>query len=114
MEYTLVGDYYLPDLAPPNDEECRYGKYGIIRKNYLRQHQRAVYDSLLLTGKLNAHLNEVDKLTRRAVEELVSALAGLSGVNEDLKARDQMAWCGQMNAIKHQAEEIAMKDYIYN
>ena len=56
----------------------------------------------------------MDDLTRKAVDDLVRAMAGLSGINENLKARDPMEWCGQMNAIKHQAEEIAMKDYIFD
>lgn len=114
LTYTQYGDFRLPNLVMPQEEPRRYGKYGIIRKNYLKQHRRVLYINLRTSGKLTAHLNEVDDLTRKAVDDLVSAMAGLSGINEDLKARDPMGWYGQMNAIKHQSEEIAMKDYIFD
>ena len=114
LTYTQHGDLLFPNLIEPQEEPRHYGKYGTIRKNYLKQHRRVLYTNLLTSGKLTAHLNEVDDLTRKAVDNLVSAMAGLSGINEQLKARDPMQWCGQMNVIKHQAEEIAMKDYIFD
>ncbi|MEG2988909.1 MAG: TnpV protein [Oscillospiraceae bacterium] len=114
LTYTQHGDFRLPNFVAPQEEPCRYGKYGTLRKNYLKQHRRVLYINLLTSGKLTAHLNEMDDLTRKAVDDLVSAMAGLSGISEDLKARDPMEWCGQMNAIRHQAEEIAMKDYVFD
>lgn len=114
LTYTQQGDFSLPDLVAPQEEPCRYGKYGTIRKHYLKEKHRILYANLLTTGKLTQHLNEVEDLTRNAVDELTCAMAGLGGVNEALKARDPIEWCGQMNAIRHQAEEIAMGDYIFD
>ncbi|MEG2421368.1 MAG: TnpV protein, partial [Oscillospiraceae bacterium] len=104
LTYTQHGDFRLPNFVAPQEEPCRYGKYGTLRKNYLKQHRRVLYINLLTSGKLTAHLNEVDDLTRKAVDDLVGAMAGLSSISEDLKAHDPMEWCGQMNAIRHQAE----------
>lgn len=114
LTYTQHGNFSLPDLVVPHEEPRHYGKYGTIRKNYLKQHRRILYTNLRTSGKLTAHLNEVEDLTRKAVDDLVRAMAVLSGIDEELKARDPMEWCGQMNAIKHQAEEIAMNDYIFD
>lgn len=110
--YTLHGDYYLPDLAV-NEEEPTYGKYGMLRKQFLKEHRPARYQYLLLTGKLTAHLNRVDQETREQVETLVKQMAEKQGVNENLKRQDQMRWVRLMNNIKVSAEEIVLKEIIY-
>ena len=110
--YTLHGDYYLPDLEI-NEEEPTYGKYGIMRKQFLKEHRSARYQYLVLTGKLTEHLNQVDKETREKVEMLVEQMAERWGVTEELKLQDQMEWVRRMNNIKANAEEIALKEIIY-
>lgn len=109
LSYTLHGDYYLPDLAV-NEEEPTYGKYGMLRKQFLKEHRPARYQYLLLTGKLTAHLNRVDQEAREQVETLVKQMAEKQGVNENLKRQDQMRWVRLMNNIKVSAEEIVLKE----
>ena len=93
LSYTLYGDYYLPDLEI-NEEEPTYGKYGIMRKQFLKGHRSARYQYLVLTGKLTEHLNQVDKEVREKVEMLVEQMAEQWGVTEELKMQNQMEWVG--------------------
>ena len=108
LSYTLHGDYYLPDLEI-NEEEPTYGKYGIMRKQFLKEHRSARYQYLVLTGKLTEHLNQVDKEAREKVEMLVGQMAEQWGVTEELKRQKQMEWVRRMNNIKNIAEESVMK-----
>ena len=112
LSYTLHGDYYLPNLEI-NEEEPTYGKYGIMRKQFLKEYRSARYQYLVLTGKLTEHLNQVDKETREKVEMLVEQMAERWGVTEELKLQDQMEWVRRMNNIKTNAEEIVCKNIIF-
>ena len=112
LSYTLHGDYYLPDLEI-NGEEPIYGKYGIMRKQFLKEHRSARYQYLVLTGKLTEHLNQVDKEVREKVEILMEQMAEQWGVTEELKMQDQMEWVRRLNNIQATAEEIALKEIIY-
>ena len=98
LNYTLHGDYYLPDLEI-NEEEPTYGKYGIMRKQFLKEHRSARYQYLVMTGKLTEHLNQVDKEVREKVEILVEQMAEQWGVTDELKMQDQMEWVKRMNNI---------------
>lgn len=112
MSYTLHGDYYLPDLVL-REEEPTYGKYGMLRKQFLKEHRSAGYQYLLLTGKLNKHLNQTDQEAREQVETLMEQMTEKQGVTEELKVQDQMKWVGLMNNIKVSAEEIILKNMVY-
>ena len=112
LSYTLHGDYYLPDLAA-NEEEPIYGKYGMLRKRFLKEHRPARYQYLLMTGELTAQLNQVDQEAREQVETVMKQMEEKQGVTEMLKMQDQMKWVGLMNNIKACAEEIALKKIIY-
>ena len=112
LNYTLHGDYYLPDLEI-NEEEPTYRKYGIMRKQFLKEHRSARYQYLVLTGKLTEHLNQVDKEVRDKVEILMEQMAEQWGVTEELKMQDQMEWVRRLNNIQATAEEIALKEIIY-
>lgn len=112
LSYTLHGDYYLPDLEL-NEEEPVYGKYGIMRKQFLKEHRSARYQYLVLTGKLTEHLNQVDKEVREKVEMLVEQMAEQWGVTEELKMQNQMEWVRRMNNIKATAEEIVYRNIIF-
>ena len=112
MSYTLHGDYYLPDLVL-REEEPTYGKYGMLRKQFLKEHRSARYQYLLLTGKLNEHLNQIDQEVREQVETLMEQMTEKQGVTEELKAQDQMKWVRLMINIKSSAEEIVVKNTIY-
>ena len=112
LNYTLHGDYYLPDLEI-NEEESTYGKYGIMRKQFLKEHRSARYQYLVLTGKLTEHLNQVNKGARKKVEMLMEQMVEQWGVTEELKMQDQMEWVRRMNNIKATAEEIVYKNIIF-
>ena len=112
MNYTLHGDYYLPDLVL-REEEPTYGKYGMLRKQFLKEHRSARYQYMLLIGKLNEHLNQIDQEVREQVETLMEQMTEKQGVTEELKAQDQMEWVRLMNNIKASAEEIVLKNMIY-
>lgn len=112
LSYTLHGDYYLPDLEI-NEEEPTYGKYGIMRKQFLKEHRSGRYQYLVLTGKLTKHLNQIDKEVREKVEMLMEQMAEQWGVTEELKMQDQMEWVRRMNNIKSVAEEMVLRKFIY-
>ena len=112
LSYILHGDYYLPDLAV-NEGEPTYGKYGMLRKQFLKEYRPARYQYLLMTGELMAHLNRVDQEDRELVEILMKQMKEKQEVTEQLKMQDQMKWVGRMNNIKACAEEIVLKEIIY-
>ena len=112
--YTLGADgMYYPNLELPEEETPRYGKYGRMRRTYLREHHEGLYTGLLLSGKLNAHLNEIDKTVHARMELLTKQMAAAQGITEDLKARDQMAWVGATNNIRCAAENSLLSELIY-
>lgn len=111
LTYHWEGDYLIPNLEPP--EAPRIGKYGTMRHNYLRDYHIGVFDGMLLSGKLNAHLEEVDRQANEMMELLTIQIAQQEGVTEALKAHDQMAWVQAMNSIINRAEEIVLNDLIY-
>lgn len=114
LTYTKIGDYYYPDLyLPQTDDDRPLGKYGILRKTYLKQHQPMMYDRLLLVGKLDAHLQEIDALATDQVDRIIADLAAKEGVNEQLKATDQLRWVGLMNSFKAAAEEQILREIVY-
>ena len=112
LNYTLHGDYYLPDLEI-NEEEPTYGKYGIMRKQFLKEHRSARYQYLVLTGKLTEQLNQIDKEAREKVEMLMEQMVEQWGVTEELKMHKQMEWVRRKDNIQAIAEEIALKEIIY-
>lgn len=113
LSYTLTGDYYLPDLLPPQGETPNYGKYGSLRLRYLKEYKRGMYVSMLTQGKLVKHLNTVDKEASESMEYLIQSMKQQHGITEQLKAEDQMKWVGLMNNIKSAAEEIVLKELVY-
>lgn len=113
LGYTLYGDYYLPDLELPEDEEAHYGKYGMLRKTYLMEHRKPYYQMLILQGALNKHLNRVDREAHERMEVLVIQMAEKERVTEQLKAEQSMLWVQRMNEIRNIAEEIVLAEMIY-
>ena len=113
LTYTRKGDYLFPDLRL-EDENLPIGKYGLLRKSYLKEHKRGWYSGLLLTGKLDAHLAEINRICTERVELITNQLARREGVTEALKASDQMEWIRRMNNIRARAEEIVLSELVYN
>ena len=113
LTYTLCGDCYLPDLNLSDTDKTPLGHYGRMRLNYLREHRPGLYTRLILSGKLYEHLAEINQTSRHRMEQIIPRLAQAEGVDEKLKAKDQMAWVGQMNNIRQRAEEIILQELIY-
>ncbi len=113
ISYTLVGDYYLPNLLPHQEAERPVGVWGRRRMDYLKQHRRVLFTNLLTSGGLNAHLADTDERVREMYSRLVAQMAASEGVTEELKARDQLAWVGRMNNIVARAREIVYNEVIY-
>ena len=111
--YTLGADgMYYPNLVL-SEEEPHYGKYGRMRLRHLKEHRKVLYNTLLLDGELIKHLNEVDDTANQRMDLSTLQMKEQQGVNEALKARDQMAWVGAMNNIHNAAEEIVLSELIY-
>ena len=104
ITYHREGDYLIPDLLPP--QEPRIGIWGQRRKRYLQKHHDGIYTGLLLSGKLNAHLEEIDRSTNEMFALLIKQYAAREGVTEQLKAENQMEWVRRMNNIRKAAEEV--------
>ena len=114
ITYTMQGDYNLPNLLPPLEPEIHLGKYALMRRRYLKQNRRITYTNLLTSGKLNAHLTEIEQTAKSRLEQIISQMAQAEGVTEELKAADPMRWTGLMNNIKQSAEETVLQELIYS
>ena len=113
ISYTLHGDYYLPDLELPAQEEKPIGIWGQRHLRYIREHRKALYTGLFLDGKLNGYLAEVNEQAEYMFFRLVKELAEKEGITETLKAENQMLWVQRMNAVRETATEIVNNDLIY-
>ena len=112
LTYTRNGDYLIPDLSLSEQSEKPLGKYGRMRKAYLKEHRPLIYNQLLLSEKLYPHLIEIDETANSRLEQMMPHLAESAGATEELKARDPMRWVGLMNTCKAQVEEILMAELI--
>ena len=112
LNYTKTGDYSIPNLKL--SETLEIGKYGRMRRNYLKEHRPVLYNRLLLSEKLYPHLAEIDQTANRRLGQLMDELARSSGADETMKATDPMKWTGLMNTLKSQAEEMILSELIYS
>ena len=113
IDYTLVGDYYLPNLKLEQEEKITLNKYGLLRLDYLKKHKKVELSIMFMNMTLNKHLKEVQETAQSRVNELVEQLKAKSKLTEDMKNTDMLYWVGTMNSIKSQAEEIVLKELIY-
>lgn len=113
IEYTLKGDYYIPNLVLPNRKNVKLGKYGRIRARYLKEHRKAEYSIMLIDNTLQDHLIEIDRTANERYSLLMKQFAEKENITEELKATNQMEWVGKMNAIKNAVEEIILKELIF-
>ena len=111
--YTMQGDYRLPNLLPPTEEERPIGVWGQRRLNYLKHHRKILYYNLLTSGKLHSHLANTEEQAQALFSRLVKELAEKEGVTEPLKSTDQMAWVRQMNNIRSRVTEIINAEIIF-
>ena len=113
IKYELKGEQYYPMLEIAEQKEHKIGKYGLIHCDYIKQHKRGSYTTLLTEGRLNTHLHEIDVQANEMVEAIVANLARERGIDEELKASDALKWVAEMNNIKASAEEIVLREVIH-
>ena len=116
LTYTQMGDYLVPNLMMDGEDETEampLGKYGILRQTFLEEQHHGTYTSMLLTGRLMPHLREINRQAQEQVDKIVRSLMKRDGVNEVLKARDQMAWVQAVNSFTAQAEEMVLTEIVY-
>ena len=112
IQYIRVGDYFIPDLELPQ-ESRPIGRWGRMRREYLREHKPIQYNCLLLSGELWTYLADLNEQTQDRLERIIDQMNAVEGITEDLKASDPMAWVGAMNNIRNRAEEIILQELIY-
>ena len=113
ITYTQVGDYLLPNIAVPDTPQYTLGKYGRMRRTYLKEHRPILWDRMILDGTLWGHLAEVDRICNDRMDTLVEGMKRTRGITEELKARDQLRWVTEMNNIHAAAEEIVIREIVY-
>lgn len=113
IEYIRNGDYYLPNLVLAEQKKIQLNKYGRLRLDYLKNHKKAEYTILFMDNKLSDHLEEVQEIAIKRVDEIIKSLKEKSNLTEEMKNTDQLYWVGMMNDFKNQAEEIVLKELIY-
>ena len=113
ITYSQCGDYLIPNLVLPEAEQQPIGKYGRMRKRYLRDHRPVLYSNLLLSGNLYEHLAEIDRACEDRLDLIIRQMKTQENVTEKLKADDQMAWVTAMNSIQNRAEEIILSELVY-
>ena len=114
LTYTEKNGILYPNVIVPEEEKKPIGKYGRMRLEYLKNHRPVIYNTLMATGKLQAHLLEIEQTAQDRLDRMMAEMKKTAGVTEKLKAENQMEWVGRMNALKAQAEEILLDELIYN
>ena len=113
IEYVRNGDYYIPNLKAP-EGTYNIGKYGRLHSIFIKENRPCIYSMKMLNGTWLAYLEEIDTAAKEMVDKLIKDMAAKQGVTEELKAKDQMAWVGAMNNIRHSAEEFVLKGFVYS
>ena len=113
IEYVRNGDYYIPNLKAP-EGTYNIGKYGRLHSIFIKENRPCLYSAKMLNGTWLAYLEEIDTTAKEMVNNLIKDMAVKQGITEELKAKDQMAWVGAMNNIRHSAEEFVLKDFVYS
>ena len=111
--YELIGDYYIPVLTLPSDEQRPIGKWGRMHRDYIKEHRSILFNDLVLSGQLWTYLADLNEQAQERLSLIIDQMKASEGVTEELKAADQMAWVGAMNSIRNRAEEIILREMIY-
>ena len=114
IEYVRNGDYYIPNLTVPDDKVYNIGKYGRMHAKFIKENRPCFYSMKMLNGTWLAYLEEIDTSAKEMVDRLIKDMVAKQGITEELKAKDQMAWVGAMNNIRHSAEEFVLRDFVYS
>ena len=113
IEYVRNGEYYIPNLTVPDDKVYNIGRYGRMHSIFIKENRPCIYSMKMLNGTWLAYLEEIDTSAKEMVDRLIKDMAVKQGITEELKAKDQMAWVGAMNNIRHSAEEIVLDKVVY-
>lgn len=113
IEYVRNGDYYIPNLKAP-EGTYNIGKYGRLHSIFIKENRPTVYSMKMLNGTWLAYLEEIDTTAKEMIDTFIKDMAVKQGITEELKAKDQMAWFGAMNNIRHSAEEFVLRDFVYS
>ena len=111
--YERIGDYYIPVLTLSSEEQRPIGKWGRMHRDYLKEHRPILYNDLILSGQLWTYLADLNEQAQERLSLIVEQMKEAEGVTEELKASNQMAWVGAMNSIRNRAEEIVLREMIY-
>ena len=111
--YELIGDYYIPVLTLPSEEQRPIGKWGRTHRDYIKEHRPVLFNDLVLSGQLWTYLADLNEQAQECLSLIVEQMKASEGVTEEVKATDQMAWVGAMNSIRNRAEEIILREMIY-
>ena len=111
--YRQESDYLIPNLLPPEGSDTPLGKYGRLRRTFLKEYHNGIYTAMLMNGSLWDHLHEIDQSCKERLDHIVTQMAERENVTETLKAADQMEWVRRMNSIRSRAEEIVLADIVY-
>ena len=114
IEYTKVGDYYVPNLVLEQKEEVKLNKYGRARLRFLKENKKVEYTEMLINGTLNNHIKEIQTIAEKRQNSIINQLAKQEKITEKLKENNQIEWVKSMNNIKNRAKEIIYKEIIYN
>ena len=112
IEYSLVGDYYIPNIAPP-EENRPIGRWGRMYRDYLEQHHPILFNDLVLSGQLWIYLADLNEQAQERLSLIIDQMKVSEGITDELKAANQMAWVGTMNSIRNRSEEIILRELIY-
>ena len=113
IEYVRNGDYYIPNLKAP-EGTYNIGRYGRLHSIFIKENRPCIYSMKMLNGTWLAYLEEIDTDAKEMIDKLIKDMAVKQGITEELKAKDQMAWVGAMNNIRHSAEEFVLRDFVYS
>ena len=113
IEYVRNGDYYIPNLKAP-EGTYNIGRYGRLHSIFIKENRPCIYSMKMLNGTWLAYLEEIDTTAKKMIDKLIKDMAVKQGITEELKAKDQMAWVGAMNNIRHSAEEFVLRDFVYS
>ena len=114
IEYVRNGDYYIPNLTVPDDKVYNIGKYGKLHPIFIKENRPVFHSMKMLDGTWLEYLEEIATTAKEMVNNLIKDMAAKQGITEELKAKDQMAWVGATNNIRHSAEEFVLKDFVYS
>ncbi|MCI8587313.1 MAG: TnpV protein [Clostridia bacterium] len=114
VTYQQMGDYQIPQVVLPKTKKMTQGRFSRMREKFLKEHKKGLYEELMLDGKVEEHLGEIEETAQKRLKQIIKNLAEKNKVNEQMKQTDQMGWVQEMNLIKNQAEEMVMMELIYN